>query len=86
MTINDNEYKMLSYIVKKYFQTKVDKVKLGAHLLKDDYPTIVEDITDDIEKYLVSTVEGIIMCYKNGLLYENRLARIIERKKIRNAN
>lgn len=81
MTINDNEYKMLSYLVKKYFQEKVNEVNLGDYLLKDNYSEVVDEIATDVKEHIISNIDGIIWRTKNGLLYEDKIARIVERRR-----
>ena len=79
--VDDRDYKIIKDIMKKYFQQEVDSIDLGDYLLKDSFPTIVNDITEIVRDTFIGSVEGIIMCYKNGLLYEDTLARIVERKR-----
>ena len=85
VSINDNEYKMMRHLIKKYVQMEIDEIKLGDYLLKSNYANLVDTLIDDVRDCFISNIEGIIMCYKNGLLYEDKLARIVENKRrIRN--
>ena len=81
--MNNRDYIMIKRIMKKYFQQEIDSIKLGDYLLKDSFPTIVNDITENVRERFIGSVEGIIMCYKNGLLYEEKLAHIVEDKRIK---
>ena len=81
INVADRDYKIIANIMKKYFQQEIDSIKLGDYLLEDSFSEKVDDITEIVRDIFIGSVEGIIMCYKNGLLYEDTLARIVERKR-----
>lgn len=81
ISISDKDYKTIKRIIRKFYQKEIDRVKLGDYLLKDSFPIKVDDINENVRERFISSIEGIIMCYKNGLLYENKLAHTVERKR-----
>ncbi len=79
MKVSIKDYQTIKKLLRKYYQSEIDSIKLGDYLLKDNYSKKVDEITNNIRKEFISSIEGMFMCYKNDMLLENRIAHNIEK-------